>query len=48
MSGDDVMAIRLGKADHVAVVLGDVATGQSGRYSDVPVEPVVIEKAEML
>ncbi len=30
----------------VVTEIGDVATGQSGRFSDVPVEPVVILKAE--
>jgi len=30
----------------VVTEIGDVATGQSGRFSDVPVEPVVIVKAE--
>ncbi|MBX2867458.1 MAG: peptidyl-prolyl cis-trans isomerase [Acidiferrobacterales bacterium] len=32
----------------VVTEIGDVATGQSGRYSDVPLEAVVIEKAEMI
>jgi len=30
----------------VVTEIGEVSTGQSGRFSDVPVEPVVIEKAE--
>jgi len=32
----------------IVTAIGDVATGQSGRFSDVPVEPVVIEKAELV
>ncbi len=32
----------------VVTEIGDVSTGQSGRFSDVPLEAVVIEKAEMV